>query len=508
MLKKVFSIALVLALAIGAFGSVIAAVASARTLSWVVSVTYQNVGAEATSVNVDFYQEGSSTPISFDPLNGGTLAPGAGASFFIGSVSGIDEGFRGNAVLSSSQPVVATVVQFHQNAAGETVKMRLLSNGFQATDGSQQYLVATTLLNKFSRTTVFSVQNTQSTPVTATIRFYDADAGGALASTINHTIPGFSSKYIEMDKPADTGLAASKTVFNGSAIVTVPSGAVVSAASELYTNRDVAANFEGVSLDRAANTIYLATALCQRFGLDTFYAVQNASTTAGNNATITVTYRNLDGTTKTTDGPYTIGAGQKRSITTCTPSSGAGMVGFTGSAVIQSTGAPIAVIGKAQCSTAPGTCPAAQLDVFTAFMGERAGASKLAMPFIRWANNTDFNAASNLGGRQRAFIAIQNLETSTITVNVKYYGKAGGAPLATQTLTIPGLAKANSDASAAGALGLGGMSAGSFGYYPDSTFGGSVIVEAAPANPTAKFIAVVRVQHPGAGEDYNAVPAP
>jgi hypothetical protein len=52
------------------------------------------------------------------------------------------------------------------------------------------------------------------------------------------------------------------------------------------------------------------------------------------------------------------------------------------------------------------------------------------------------------------------------------------------------------------------MNPGEFGYYTDNTFGGAVVIEADAANPAAKFIAIARVQHPGAGEDYNAVAVP
>ena len=504
-MKKLFSLALVLAMAFAVFGGISTASASARTASWVVSITYQNVGSAATTVEVDFYEEGSTTAIPFEPLGtGNTLAAGAGASFFIGKVSGVAEGFRGNAVMKSQQPLVATVVQFSQDAG---FKMRLLSNAFQSSDGSTQYLISTTLLNKFDRVTVFSIQNTQATDVTATVKFYDADDNGKLASSIDHTVKANSSKYIEMDNTADTGLAASTTVFNGSAIITVPSGAVVAAASELYTNRDVAANFEGLPVAGAANTMYLATALCQKFSLDTFYAVQNASLT--DNANITVTYKNLDGSTKATDGPFLIGPGQKKSINTCKPNDSTVMTGFSGAATI-TTGAgeaPITVIGKAQCSVAPGTCASDKVDVFTAFLGEAQGYSKIAMPFIRWGSDARFNAPTNNGGVQRAFIAIQNLGSSDIKVDVKYYDKNGGLA-ATEVLDIAANSKGNSNAFKAGALGFGSMNPGEFGYYTDGSFGGSVIAEANSANPTAKFIAVVRVQHPGAGEDYNAVLAP
>lgn len=501
---RMMLLAVIVALLFTMGGVVGAAEASARTATWVISVTYQNVGAAAAAVTVDFYAEGSGTPITYDA---GQLQPGAAASFFIGSISGVPQSFRGSAVMSSSEPLIATVVQFSQEAG---FKMRMLSNGFSSSDAANQYLVATTLKDRFSRTTVFSIQNTESVPVVATVKLYDADNNGALAATTQHTIPAGSAKYIEMDKSSTTGLPSGQGAFNGSAIVTAVLASdnttpakVVAAASELYTDKNVGANFEGLPVSRAANTIYMATALCKRFGLDTYYAVQNASLT--DSASISVTYYNTDGSQKTTDGPYAIGPGQKKSITTCTPNSGADMTSFTGSAKLTSTGAPIVAIGKAQGSAGAGADTA---DVFTAFMGEAQGASKLGLPFVRWASDANFTSASNMGGKQRTFIAVQNLESTPIKVNVKYYGKSGGTPIATQVLTIAGNAKGNSDANAAGALGQQGMNAGEFGYYTDNTFGGAVIVEAHPDNASAKFIAIARVQHPGAGEDYNGVVVP
>jgi hypothetical protein len=489
-------VALILALAFSA-GS---AEASARTANWVVSVTYQNVGDAPATLVVNFYEEGSSTPVAYDPLNGGTLAPGAGRSFFIGRVTGLSDGFKGNAVISSDQPLVSTVVQFSQDPG---FRMRLLSNGMQSSDTSDQYLIATVLKNRFQRTTVFSIQNTEAESIEATVRFYDADNSGALASTVVHTIPAYSSKYIEMDVQVDTGIAAA--TFNGSAIVTAVKASddspaqIVGAASELYVDRNVAANFEGVPYSRAANTINMATGLCESFGLDTFYAVSNAS--LSDSASITVNYFNTNGSAAGTDGPYNIGAGQKRSIRTCDAVSS----GFTGSAVVTSTGAPIVVIGKAQNSINAGT--AGTLNVFTAFLGEAGGASEQAIPFVRWANNTDFFAASNPGEKQRAYIAVQNLEASQILVDAKYYDK-NGQLVNTHTLTIPANSKGNTNASLASALGQNGMLPGSFGYYTDGTFGGAVTLAANSANPGAEFIGIVRVQHPGAGEDVNAVPVP
>lgn len=478
--------------------------AGATTLSWIVSVTYQNVGSDSSQVSVMFYPEGSSTPISY---NAGTLAPGAAASFYLGSISNVPAGFNGNAIMSASQPMVATVVQFHQNAPGESVKMRMLSNGFSQGDLSNQYLIATVLGTTFERTSTFSIQNVEPETIVATIKFYNV-LNGSLASTKNYDIPANSSKYIQMDLTADTGLSTS--TFNGSAIITavkkssgLPAN-VVAAASELYFTKDVGANFEGVPLGKASDKVFLATGLCNSFGLTTYYAIQNASLT--NSATINVNYFNTNGSPKTVDGPYTIGPGQKVSVNTCLPKSTMNMNGFSGSAVVSSTNpsSEIVAIGKAQGMVNP---PPDKANVFTIFLGESSGASKLALPFIRWANDTHFTSASNYGGYQRAYIAIQNLESTTSKVNVKYFDKNGGL-VATQTLSIPGNSKANSDASAASALGKNGMVSGEFGYYTDGSFGGGVIIEAHPDNPTAKLIAIARVQHPGAGEDYNAVPIP
>ncbi|GMQ78042.1 MAG: hypothetical protein BMS9Abin02_0538 [Anaerolineae bacterium] len=486
------------------FANVGSAKASARTANWTVAVTYQNVGTQASSVFVEFYSEGSSTPIQFDPLDGGKLAAGAGKSFWIGAVNDVPSGFNGNAVMQSDQPLVATVVQFSQDPG---FKMRLLYNGFQTSGASNQYLIPTALLNKFSRTTVFSIQNTENQSIDVTVRFYDADDNGKLVSTIKHTIKKNSSKFIKMDDTSDTGFPASKTVFNGSAIVTAvfTSGGgdanVVAAANEYYTNSNLAASFEGVPVTAAGNTIYLATGLCERFGLDTFYAVSNADAVSGN-AKITVEYFNTDGTSKAKDGPYTIGPGQKKSIRTCNPSDGTNMSNFTGSAVVTSTGNAIVVMGKAQNSLNAGT--SGTKDVFTAFLGESGGTTKKAMPFVRWANDSQYNDPNNNGGKQRSFIAIENVSNSSGKFDVKYFDK-NGKLVATHTLTINASSKGNTNASLAGALGSSGMVSGAFGYYTDNTAGGGVIVE---SQGSQKFIAIDRVQNPGAGEDANAVPAP
>lgn len=267
---------------------------------------------------------------------------------------------------------------------------------------SDQYLVATTLLNRVHHGVL--IQNTTGNSIDATVRFYDS-SNGAMVASKTHTILANSSKYIEMDDPNDTGLAAATTTFDGSAIVMAVWTGNGPSPGRRIGQRVVYQPPSGVGgspLSNAANTMYMATALCQRFGLDTFYAVQNASLSAS--ATITVRYKNTDGSDKTTDGPYQIGPGREARDHHVQPQ-GASMSGFTGSATIEQRRLPIVAIGKAQNSINAGTTATA--DVFTGFRGERQGASELALPFVRWSNDANFNAASNVGGKQRTFIVFR-----------------------------------------------------------------------------------------------------
>lgn len=503
--KSVLGLLAASTLTMSVAGAALAQTPPARDAQWSVSITYQNLGTAATPVTIDFYQENTAAKTTQTQQ---TLNAGAATSFFVGNVQG-GTFTQGNAVMSSEQQLAATVVQFSAPGAPnqQDYIMRLLYNGFPDNKSSNQYLVATTLLNRFQRTTVFSVQNTETEPINVNIKYYDADANGALAGESNFQLPANGARFIEMDSADDVGAIANRPAFNGSAIVTAQTAGgaaaqVVAAASEYYVDRPVATNFEGVPLSDAANLIYMATALCQRFGLDTFYAIQNASLDAS--ATITIRYFDLNGTQVSQDGPRQIGAGQKYSANTCQPSQNAGaMPNFTGSATIESQGAPIVAIGKAQKSVPLPPDPRFDL-VLTAFLGEKQGYEDIALPFVRWASDDRFNASK--GGEQRTFIAIQNVGDAPVSgVQIHYRDKNGATVATVNAPAIPSKSKFNTDANAANALGQNGMRPGEFGYYTDNSFGGGVFIDGPEG---AQLIAIARVQNPGAGEDYNGVPTP
>jgi hypothetical protein len=441
------------------------------------SITYQNVSSSPAHVVFSFYSEKTATSIDVAR----DLPANAGASLSVASLTGseaLPANFLGSAVLSSDQPVVATLVQIPQPSTS-TVKNRPLSNGFA--QGSPQVLLATVLKNQFNTTSRFSIQNAAAGNVDITLKFYRVGETTPAVTLTEPNIPPGAAKYY--DAGAITDLGAS---FDGSAVVSAVASGTTTAADivgsvlELQTNNVGVRAFEGVPSTAAANTVYMATALCGVAGTTSSYAVQNTS--SSNSANVTVTYSN--GATQAT----TIGAGGKSSFNTC---NAAGVSsGFSGAAKITSVGAPIVVIGKVGGNNR-----------YTAFLGETSGSAKLALPYVRWSN-TKFDT----GQYQRAAIAIQNIAGSAVSnVRVRYLNKLGAEVGVHTIASIDAGAKANSNATNAGST----IELTEFGNpeaNPGGGFGGSVIIEG-PAG--SRLIAVVRISSNTTGgivaEDYNGI---
>jgi hypothetical protein len=229
-----------------------------------------------------------------------------------------------------------------------------------------------------------------------------------------------------------------------------------------------------------AKKFYMPSALCNAWGSNTSYAVQNTDLTQSTN--VTVTYSNGKTETKA------IGAGAKASFIACNAS---GMpAGFSGSAVVQSTTTDIIAIGKAYGS-----------GLSTAFVGASSGGDKMALPYVRWAKDSDYAA----GNGQRVFLTIQNIGSTDLAagdVTVKYIKYDGVQDGSTHSLpAIPAGAKTNSNASNAGLA--------EFGKY-GSTYGGGAIIQA-PAGAELAVVARVSTKVGGsqfASEDYNGMIAP
>ncbi|MFM7173540.1 MAG: hypothetical protein ACKO4U_10965 [Caldilinea sp.] len=439
------------------------------------AITYQNISSSAAVVTFSFYNEKTASAVVVTR----NLNANAGASLAVGSLTGseaLPSNFLGSAILGSSQPVVATLVQLPQPSTG-SVRNRPMSNGFSS--GSSQVLLATVLKGAFNTNSKFSIQNASDGAVDITVQFF-AVGQTSPALTLNESnIPVGAAKYYDMG-----ALSGLSSPFDGSATVTaVRTGTttpanIVGSVLELQTSGVGVRAFEGVPNTAAANTVYMATALCGLGGQTTAYAVQNTS--SSQSAAVTVTYSN--GMTQ----QGTIGAGGKQSFNSCNalPQS------FSGAATITSNGAPIVVIAKVGGAGR-----------YTAFLGETSGSAKLALPYARWSN-TKYDS----GQYQRAAIAIQNISNSAVSnVRVRYLNKEGTEVGVHTIASIPALGKANSNATLAGST----VQLTEFGNpeaNPGGGFGGSVIVEG-PAG--SQLIAVVRISSNTStgvvAEDYNGI---
>jgi hypothetical protein len=443
---------------------------TAYQTAFTTSITYSNVGAGAASITITYYSESSGAGI---PVTMASLPAGASSSVSVGTVSAVGSSFKGAAVLSSDQPIVATLVQVP--AGTSPVKNRPLSNGFQS--GASRVLLATVLKAKFNTTTVFSVQNAGSAPATFTVKLYNADNTTAPAITLPTVtnLPVGTTKYFDLGT-----IATVPAGFNGSAVIEGTGVSLVATALELSTTGLAASAFEGVT--SGANKAYMASALCN-FSVagklvNSAYAIQNVGTTA---TVATVLFSS--GKSFVTPS---IPANGKFSVQGCF---GGNANAYSGSATITaSAGGQIVAIGKV---TGGG--------LSSAFLGESAGSSKLALPYARWSETL-----YSTGARQRTFITIQNIGAAALpagSVSVRYYNAAGQL-VGTHTIA-DGFAVGQKRNSTPHELGAAGNE---FGYV--GGFGGGAQV-VGPAG--SQLIAVARVQTfiPGdgttAGEDYNGI---
>jgi hypothetical protein len=471
MKHKAFSLAVMLTLILSAMHTSYVS-AQAYTTTFSTSITILNVSGSTAQYVVSLYSSPTTTsPITVSQPD---LPAGAGTSLFVGSLSSVPAGFRGSAIIQANARLLATAVQVPQGSA--TVKNRPMSNGFEA--GSSSAVIATFLKQRFDQNTIVAIQNTDTANNNVTVSIYDATNPSAppVQVTQNDLAPG-AAFYLD----AGT-LSSVPSNFSGSMTISAVrssgggNGSIVASAMELNIAGTGASAFESVGT--GANTVYMPSAICNAFGgQNTAYAVQNTSLSTA--ASVTVTYSN-----GSVEGPITVNPGAKFSFQGCTVNS----AGFSGSARITSTGAPIIAVGKVI-----GT------GLSTAFVGATTGGRELALPYVRWSE-TQYST----GGRQRTFLAIQNVGSTDLAagaVTVEYRDKTGAVVGTHSLAAIPAGGKVNSNPSNVGSA------ASELGYYSDGTFGAGAIVRG-PSGSQLVVIARVQSVVPGVntvGEDYNGL---
>jgi len=453
------------------------------------SITYYTPSSSGGELTISFYSEGSATPITLPSI---TLNPHAAGSLYVGGVTQLGTTFSGTAVLTSDVYVIATAVQFAVSPETNNYG-RLLYSGFTPSEAASPFYIPTVLNAKFGSTSLIAIQNTTSSEITANVKFY---AVGSTTPTVekNYNIPAQSNAILPCNNATKVGLPAG---FNGSAVITAATGQVVASVQETDDNGRGAYAFEGVA--SGANTIYMASMLCNAFGgQNSYYAIQNASLTSA--ASVTINFYDTSGTLVAQLPSTSLGVGNKMSVNPCTIQADYGAAnnvpaGTSGSAVINSTGAPVIAIGKVKAPNG----------MATAFVGQGAGSTKIAAPYIRWAATPT--------SEWRTYVAVMNVGTGAATNIVAKYYDGNGTLKVSKTLATAGsplaqYIKTNTDASTAGAL------------QPDGTFGlptigvpagGSIEIES-----DQPLVVVVRAQKDVTGlgattrfaEDYNGVTIP
>lgn len=468
-MKLLLALSIVGAITVSTASPVVAQCATCQ--SWTSSITYYTPSDTSGSMNVTYYD--GTTTYTAGPL---TLAPHKAGSLYIGSTS-VPDGFAGSAVLSADVPIVATYVQFAKSPETGNYA-RMLYNAFDASQAGSTFYIPTVLRHQFGSTSRIGIQNAGNSAVTANLKFYSVGSTTPVVD-INRVIQAYAS-YVFLASDI-TGLP---DPFNGSLVISASAGNVVAAAEETDDSGRGAYAFEGVA--SGSTTIYLPSAMCQYNPekQTSYYAIQNTSLT--NVANVTIRYYNTSGAEVGTDS-FSIQPGNKSSRNPCQVNV---LVGALGSAKVESTGAPVIAIAKIKANNG----------MATAFVGQSAGFTKVAAPYIRWSANptTEF----------RAYVAIMNVGGGDATNIVARYYDGNGNLAGTHTVAnaanpLPRFTKRNTTPQAAGALDVNG----NFGISP---YGGAVEITS-----DQPIVVVVRMQKDVTGlgsttrfaEDYNGIQA-
>lgn len=530
-LKRLFTSMVFIALLGVPVHGIASAASNAYDTKFITSITYMNVGSDPAELSLVFYDatDGSTDTITMTNADGSArvIPANASASLAVSSVSALSNTWKGGAVVTSTQPLVATIVQV---ANDPLIKVRPVSNGFKASDGGTTVIIPTVLKTCFadSLTTRFNIQNVSgSTANTVVLTTYWPN--GATSYTNTFSLAPGAVKSFDMAsinpgaKPGPVTLP-SGCLFNGSARITSDQSIVATALETSTTNR-YANSFEGFSANSGSTKVYMPSALCSIDYGDgaqtTSYAIQNV--TAGS-VTATIKYyykvRGIGGTlgaaTDNTASPLTvtIAGYSKASVPGCDSNksdfssvSGTGMDSSSvGSAVIESNVAnSIVAVAKVVGSGITAASP-----------GITTGGEVVNTPYVRYSTvcfaPAPAPAVCRNESRQRTMFAIQNVGSIATTVTMTLYDHEGTSVGSFTSASIPVGQKISMSPSDVAAVKVADSAASEFGYWVvdgNLVYAGSASFTA-NGGGSARIGVVVRVLNMTplgqAGEDYNGVP--
>lgn len=428
-------------------------------------ITYQNIGLDTAHVTVLYYPDGSATPVSISQPD---LPPGGSQSVDIGkAVPGV-VGTAGSAVLKSDMELAILATHI-------PVSTGISARGMATAPGSGSSKIWLGNLMKIQAgTTILSIQNLDTVPVDVNLTFHGTSAKVTLTRS---NIPSGASVAIDLSDVNEIpspyiGTAVITALQSGTDVPGMISGMAVNfsgSTTEAYSTESIAL---------LSKTIYMPFALCYAMGgMSTTYYVFNPDPTLP--ATVTVRYNT--GKVET----QTVAALSQTYFNACKPSGTA--AGYSGSAVISSTGPAILSIGTFKL-----------MGMSATFTGQTAGGEMLALPYA------PYSTSGYAGGQKsRTTIAVMNLSNSLAAgvVKARFYGRDGTLA---GTVSLPAIAAGARVDLTAAQIGTAGAE---FGYYSDGSSGGSVVIQG-PAG--SKLVATALVLNTAgssayAGDAYNAV---
>ncbi len=460
-LRRLWMSSLLLIVLLASSVSAALAADNAYDTNYVTSITYMNVGTDAANLSVTFYNATGGTTTDYPLLNSNgsavTIPVKASSSIAVSAVSGLSATWKGGAVISSNQPLIATMVQVSNDSV---IKVRPVSNGFQSTDGSGTIIVPTVMKACFNDklTTRFNVQNVGGSSNTASIsiKWPNGDAATTIPITTPSLAPGavyaVDMGAVSTIEPTNPYTKPSGCLFNGSAVIT-SAGSMVASALETSTINKYANSFEGFKGTTAdgATIIYMPSAMCTvNYGdgdQSSAYAIQNLAATA---TTVSIAFTSqvrtngaLVGSPATNTVTLEIAANSKASVPGCdslknsvgnkNTATGTGMpASSVGSAVITSTGGNIVAISKVI---------GAGLTTATPGIMSGGGGTTVNVPFVRYSDKCYVPTVSNTicqgASRQRTLFAVQNIGTSAATVTMTLYNQKGESVATYLSPSIP-----------------------------------------------------------------------
>jgi hypothetical protein len=234
----------------------------------------QNAGSSAATVNVTY--AGSPAPSGGCP-DSASVEPGAAATFDQSTDSCLASGFVGAATLTSSEPIVATVMQV-------SAESLLAYTGFTTASTAPQMPLI--LSGYYNAGTGIQIQNTGGTATDVTISYTPSSGFPGAACTETKSIsPGASTTFAFPSMPVSCytdGGSAGSDAFVGSGKVTgnTTSQDLVAIVNQITFGDANQAAYNAVDPATATNKVSLPLIMDRNYGIFTGISIANVGSSA------------------------------------------------------------------------------------------------------------------------------------------------------------------------------------------------------------------------------------